>query len=237
VGNYLDKSLRYVLQCCVLQRYFPRRRAGQSHLLACCAMVMAMMGAVSQASEPAAGTLLVFGDSLSAGYGLKPGEEWPALLQQRLAAQGSTIIVSNASISGETTSGGLARLPATLAAVKPRWVIFELGANDGLRGYPIATSRSNLAAMIKLAQQASAHVMLIGMYIPPNYGKPYTDAFARQFTELAAEYKTVLVPFLLEPVILKDELMQSDGLHPKAGAQPLILDSLWLKIQTLTGSR
>jgi len=179
------------------------------------------------------GTVLVFGDSLSAGYGLKSGEEWPALLQQRLAVSGSNIKVVNASISGETTGGGLARLPAALANTKPRWVILELGANDGLRGYPVKTMHDNLVTMITLSQQAGATVMLVGMYIPPNYGKPYTEAFTKQFQDIATEHSLVFVPFLLQPVILKAELMQQDGLHPKAAGQPLILDWLAPKIETL----
>jgi acyl-CoA thioesterase-1 len=191
---------------------------------------------VAAASTPAAateGTVLVFGDSLSAGYGLKPGEEWPALLQQRLVAQDSKIKVANASISGETTGGGLARLPAALAATKPKWVILELGANDGLRGFPVKTMHDNLVSMIKLSRQAGANVMMVGMYIPPNYGKPYTEAYARQFTEIAEEYTLVFEPFLLEPVIMKDEMMQQDRLHPTAAGQPLILDFLWPKIEAL----
>jgi acyl-CoA thioesterase-1 len=182
------------------------------------------------------GTLLVFGDSLSAGYGLRPGEEWPALLQHRLSTQGSRIRISNASISGETTGGGLARFPAALAKAKPKWVILELGANDGLRGYPVKTMHDNLVAMIKLSQQAGARVMIIGMYIPPNYGKPYTEAFAKQFRDIADEYKLVFVPFLLEPVILKDGMLMPDRLHPTAAGQPLLLDWLWPKITTLIES-
>lgn len=184
-------------------------------------------------SLPDSGTVLVFGDSLSAGYGLKSGEEWPALLQRRLNAQGSKIKVVNASLSGETTGGGLARLPAALARAKPAWVILELGANDALRGYPVKSMRDNLVAMIKLSQQAGARVMVIGMYAPPNYGQPYTEAFARQFREITEEYKLVFVPFLLQPVILNDELMQQDRLHPTAAGQPLLLDWLWPQIETL----
>lgn len=187
----------------------------------------------STSSMPDNETVLVFGDSLSAGYGLKSGEEWPALLQQRFNALGKKITVVNASISGETTSGGLARLPAALARAKPAWVILELGANDGLRGYPVNSMRDNLVAMVKLSQQAGARVMIIGMYAPPNYGKRYTEAFAQQFSEIATEYKLTFVPFLLEPVILKDELMQQDRLHPTAAGQPLILDWLWPEIEAL----
>lgn len=196
--------------------------------------LMTMMFAMTvSAATVNANTLLVFGDSLSAGYGLKPGEEWAALLQQRLQAQNKEIRVVNASISGETTAGGLARLGSVLDSTKPRWVLLELGANDGLRGYPIKSLRNNLDAMIAQIEQAGASVMLVGMYIPPNYGKTYTEAFARQFAEIAAAKKLPFVPFLLEPVILNDELMQQDGLHPRAAAQPLILDLLWPQIQLL----
>lgn len=185
------------------------------------------------ASAATEGTVLVFGDSLSAGYGLKPGEEWPALLQQRLTRLGKKIWIHNASISGETTGGGLARFPAALAAAKPKWVILELGANDGLRGYPVKTMHDNLVEMIKLSRQAGARVMLIGMYIPPNYGKPYTEAFAQQFRDIADEYQLVFEPFLLEPVILKEGMLLPDRLHPTAAGQPLLLDWLWPKIKTL----
>jgi acyl-CoA thioesterase I len=220
------------------------RNAGRRMLVRSIAtLALALMSTLALAIEPTAtpssnptpieGKLLVFGDSLSAGYGLKSGEEWPALLQQRLAAQGSSITVVNASISGETTTGGLARLPSALASAKPRWVILELGANDGLRGYPLKTMHDNLVAMIEKATHAGAKVMLVGMYAPPNYGKPYTEGFARQFSNIAADQKLVFVPFLLEPVVLQDDLMQQDGLHPVAAGQPLLLDWLWPKIETL----
>jgi acyl-CoA thioesterase I len=178
-------------------------------------------------------TLLIFGDSLSAGHGLAGGEEWPALLQQRLLDQKLSIKVVNASISGETTDGGLSRLPAALKSTQPSWVILELGANDGLRGYPIKSLRANLEAMITLCEHAGARVMLVGMYVPPNYGKAYTEAFTLQFSELASERQLPFTRFLLEPVILNESLMQPDRLHPNAKAQPYILDWLWPQIAKL----
>lgn len=179
-----------------------------------------------------AATVLVFGDSLSAGYGLRPEAAWPALLQTRLQARGANYTVANASISGETTAGGRSRLSEAIKSRKPAVIIIELGANDGLRGLPIAAMKANLSAMIREAQKAGAKVLLVGMALPPNYG-PYAQEFAQAFTQLAREHKVALLAFLLAPIAREARYFQADGLHPTAEAQPLILDALWPKLQPL----
>lgn len=176
---------------------------------------------------PAAPTILVLGDSVSAGYGIKVEEGWVALLQQRLRKQGYGYRVVNASVSGETTTGGLTRLPRSLERHKPRIVLLELGGNDGLRGLPLAATRANLVRMIQLSQAAGARVVLVGMKIPPNYGPRYTQGFEQIFSDLAREYRLPLVPFLLDKVALTAGMMQDDGLHPTARGQPVMLDNVW----------
>jgi acyl-CoA thioesterase I len=172
-------------------------------------------------------TLLVFGDSLSAAYGLRADQGWVALLQKRLVAQGYGYRVVNASVSGETTSGGKARLERALAQHRPRLVILELGANDGLRGLPLKAVRANLDGMIATIRRRDARVLLAGIIIPPNYGASYSKGFSALFSDLAATHKIPRVPFLLEKVALNDRYMQSDGLHPNAAGQPLLLDTVW----------
>ena len=171
--------------------------------------------------------VLVLGDSLSAGYGIDVNAGWVNLLQQRLRQQGYPHQLVNASISGDTTSGGRARLPRALALHHPDLVIIELGANDGLRGLSLTSMRANLAAMIKLARAQGAQVLLIGMYLPSNYGPAYTEKFHAVYRDLARELNIPLVPFLLEGVALKPDLMQADGLHPRAVAQARVLDNVW----------
>ena len=178
-------------------------------------------------------TILVLGDSLSAALGIRPEEGWVALLAQRLQAQGYGYQIVNASVSGETTSGGLERLPRALQLHQPGTVILELGANDGLRGLPVGETRENLARMVRLAQAAGARVLLVGMRIPPNYGPRYTEAFARMFPELANQYHLPLVPFLLEKVALDPTRMQQDGMHPNARGEPPVLDTLWPYLKPL----
>ena len=175
-------------------------------------------------------TILVFGDSLSASYGVPQGQGWVALLEQKLARNKldmASYKVVNASVSGETTSGGLVRFSNTLATHKPNIVILELGANDGLRGLPITEMQANLNQMITQAKTAKAKVLLIGMKIPPNYGLKYTKNFSATYTSLAKQQNIALVPFLLEGVAGKPELIQADGLHPIAEAQPQLLDNAW----------
>jgi acyl-CoA thioesterase I len=178
-------------------------------------------------------TILVFGDSLSAAHGIRPEEGWVALLTQRLHSQGYGYQIVNASVSGETTSGGLQRLPRALELHRPELVILELGANDGLRGLPANATRDNLAQMVRLAQAAGSRVLLVGMRIPPNLGPRYTAEFARMFPELANQYHLPLVPFLLEKVALNPTLMQEDGMHPNARGEPPILDTVWPYLKPL----
>ena len=178
-------------------------------------------------------TILVFGDSLSAAYGIRPEQGWVALLTQRLRSQGYGYQVVNASVSGETTQGGLERLPRALQLHQPGVVILELGGNDGLRGLPVSETRANLARMVQLSQAAGAHVLLVGIRMPPNYGPRYTEQFARMFPELASQYHVPLVPFLLEQVALNPTRMQPDGLHPNAQGEPPVLDTLWPHLKPL----
>ena len=179
--------------------------------------------------------LLVFGDSLSAGYGLAPDQGWASLLQQRLATRGYGQRVVNASVSGETTSGGRSRLPRALDQHHPAVVILELGANDGLRGLPLATASANLGAMIDVIKASKAQVLLVGVELPPNYGPAYTSAFRRMYADLARQHHVALVPFLMEGVALDPRLMQADGLHPNAAGQPRLLDTVWKALQPLLG--
>ncbi|WP_242458115.1 arylesterase [Halomonas sp. YLGW01] len=170
-------------------------------------------------------TLLMMGDSLSAAYGLERQEDgWVSLLAERLEGEARVV---NASISGETTAGGATRLPELLRQHAPEIVLLELGANDGLRGLAPRQMRKNLEAMIEASQASGARVVLLGIDIPPNYGDAYRDAFTGIFEELAARFELPLVPFLLEGVALEDGLMQDDGLHPTAQAQPAILENVW----------
>jgi acyl-CoA thioesterase I len=171
--------------------------------------------------------ILVFGDSLSAGYGLQPNEGWVNLLQARLSQQKLPYQLVNASISGETTSGGLARFNAALTEHKPSIVILELGANDGLRGLPVRDMHNSLNKMILQTKAAKAKVLLIGMKIPPNYGQKYSRDFSASYAILAKQHKINLVPFLLEGVAGKPNLIQDDGLHPIAVAQPALLGNVW----------
>lgn len=189
------------------------------------------------ATASARSKILVFGDSISAAYGIQREEGWVALLEQRLHAQYGAWRVVNASVSGETTGGGLSRLPGALATHDPDIVIIELGGNDGLRGYPVASIRDNLKRMVTLVQEQGRQVLLLGMRIPPNYGPRYTAAIAGLYPELARASEVPLVPFLLESVALQPELMQDDGIHPTADAQPLLLDAVWPALCELLDGR
>jgi acyl-CoA thioesterase-1 len=178
-------------------------------------------------------TILVFGDSLSAAYGLKSDQGWVALLDKRLRAQGYGYNVVNASISGETTSGGLQRLPRALELNKPEILVLELGANDALRGLPLAVAKDNLSKMVDLAQKARARVLLVGMRIPPNYGPKYTADFVQMYKDISTQQRVPLLPFLLESVALDSSRMQEDGLHPNALGEPAVLDTLWPQLVPL----
>jgi len=175
----------------------------------------------------AAGTILIVGDSLSAAYGIDKQRGWVALLQQRLQQQRSSYRVVNASISGDTTRGGLSRLPAALKRESPAVLILELGANDGLRGFAPEQTRENLRRMIKQARDAGASILLLGIKLPGNYGSVYGEKFHRIYLDLAQEEQVRLVPFFLEGVAETRELMQADGVHPAVEAQPRILDNVW----------
>ena len=178
--------------------------------------------------------ILVFGDSISAGYGLARVEQgWVALLQTRLKDQGYGYQVVNASVSGETTAGGLARLPRALTLHRPKIVILELGGNDGLRALPIAQMRANLAQMADLATAAGAKVLLLGMRVPPNYGPDYTEQFHACYSDLARDKKLPAVPFFLNDVALLPNLMQADGIHPNELGQPKLLATVWPVLQPL----
>jgi len=185
---------------------------------------------LAAATEP---RILVYGDSLSAGFGIGIRQSWPALLEQRLKTSGSGFTVTNASISGETTAGGRARFAATLTQFRPAVVILALGANDGLRGLPVAAMKDNLAFMTTLAKKHGAKVLLIGMHLPPNYGPKYTREFDAAFRDLAKREKVALLPFLLEPIVFDRNAYQADGLHPTAAAQPMILDHVWNALKPL----
>ena len=178
-------------------------------------------------------TVLVLGDSLSAEYGLNRGTGWVALLEKRLKAEKIDAAIVNASISGETTSGGRARLPALIKQHKPDVVIIELGANDGLRGQPVKAAEANLRSMVELAQKNKARVLLVGMRMPPNYGRDYTERFFGMYNKLAKQTKSPLVPFMLEGVADKPTLFQADRLHPNAEAHPIILANIWPQLVPL----
>ena len=178
-------------------------------------------------------TILVFGDSLSAGYGMRADQGWATLLQQRLSAEGYGQRVVNASVSGETTSGGMNRLERALDLHKPAVVVLELGANDGLRGLPLNTVADNLSAMVRAIKQRKARVLLVGLQLPPNYGPQYTRGFRDMFTQLAKRHDTALVPFMLDKVALDERFMQPDGLHPNVQGQPLLLDTIWPYLKPL----
>lgn len=179
------------------------------------------------------GSVLVMGDSLSAAYGIPAKQGWVTLLEQRLAQSHPGYEVVNASISGETTHGGITRLPAILDQYQPQLVILELGANDGLRGAPLNVIERNLNQMVSQSKAIGASVLLLEMRIPPNYGPRYSEGFAAIFTRVAEQQGVPLVPFFLAPVVLQPELMQTDGLHPTAKAQPALLDQVWPALQGL----
>ena len=178
-------------------------------------------------------TVLVLGDSLSAGYGIDIDQGWVSLLQNRLAETDYNYQVVNASISGETTSGGLRRLPAALEQWQPDIVIVELGGNDGLRGTPLNTIANNLAAIVELSQQAGAQTLLLEMQIPPNYGPRYTQRFKQNYTTIAEQYEIAWLPFFLANIATDPNKMQPDGIHPKANAQQEMLEQVWQGLETL----
>ena len=196
-------------------------------------LLLAVCAAAAGETPIDAKTILVVGDSISAGYGIQRSDGWVALLQTRVIARHPPYTVVNASISGDTTSAGLARLPRALELHKPAIVVIELGGNDALRGYPVERIEQNLDAMIGLSKDAGAAVVLLGMEIPPNYGARYTQAFHAVFADVAARTRVAFVPFLLDGVATDETLMQADGIHPTAAAQQRLLDNVWRALQPL----
>jgi acyl-CoA thioesterase I len=181
--------------------------------------------------------ILIYGDSLSAAYGIAQQQGWSILLQKKLIAKHYQYDVINASISGETTSGGLSRLATTLDEFKPNIIILELGANDGLRGLPLKEMTQNLSTMITLSKKSKAKVLLVSMRIPPNYGSKYTASFSQIYSQLSQQHKVLLVPFMLENIAAKPNLIQDDGLHPNARGQPIILENIWPKLQLMLNKK
>lgn len=182
-------------------------------------------------------TLLVFGDSLSAAYGLPHGSGWVSLLERRAAGAGYAYRIINASLSGETTAGGASRIEAALRTHRPAIVIIELGGNDGLRGLPIDQMRKNLAKIIEASQRNGVEPVLIGMRLPPNYGISYTTKFQHMYVELARRYKIALVPFMLERIAARADYFQLDMVHPTAAAQALILEEIWTYLEPVLKKR
>jgi acyl-CoA thioesterase-1 len=195
--------------------------------------MLLVAGMTAAGAQSAPRSIVVFGDSLSAAYGIAQARGWVALLAERLKRERADYSVVNASISGDTSAGGAARIRRTLEQHQPAIVIVELGANDGLRGLPIASMKQNLGAIIEQSQKAGARVVLVGMRMPPNYGPDYTRAFEAAFGELARQYKTALVPFLLEDFGDKQEFFQPDRIHPTAEAQPLMMERVWTALRPL----
>jgi len=193
----------------------------------------AILGLLLIGQMAQAGTVLVVGDSISAAFGMDTQQGWVHLLDERMRQEGFEHRVVNASISGDTSAGGAARLPALLTEHQPQLVIVELGGNDGLRGLPPGQLQQNLASMIDASRGAGAKVLLLGMRIPPNYGERYTTAFAKVFDDVAADKNVPLVPFLLEGVGGVDKLMQDDGVHPAVKAQPQLLENVWPTLKPL----
>ena len=197
-----------------------------------CGLLLALLclPATHAAPQP---TILVFGDSISAAYGIRVEEGWVSLLQKKLASQGYGYRVVNASVSGETTAGGLTRLPRALERHRPAILILELGGNDALRGLPLDDVRNNLDGMIRKSQAAGARVVLAGMRMPPNYGPRYSREFQAIYADLSRQHELPLIPFVMQDVALDATLMQADGLHPNARAQPLLLEEIWPRLEPL----
>jgi acyl-CoA thioesterase-1 len=188
-------------------------------------VVVTLVSQPSFADEPP--VMLILGDSLSAGYGMNSDQSWVHLLGLRLIDTGHAYRILNSSISGDTTQGGLARLPRLLDRYQPRIVIIELGGNDGLRGINPDITRTNMTSMIQSSQQSGAKVLLAGIKLPPNYGADYIEQFESMYADLAREYETLLVPFFMDGVVFKSGLLQADGIHPNEKGQPVLLENVW----------
>ncbi|SAL39311.1 arylesterase [Caballeronia sordidicola] len=218
----------------------PRATLARMAMIACVIALPAHAAApvadTAMRASPGAPSIVVLGDSISAEYGLPRDTGWVALLRKKLTQERFDYSVANSSISGDTTSGGLARLPAALNRIKPKLVIVELGANDALRGVPLATTEANLRTIIEKSQAASAKVLLIGMYVPPNYGPDYSQKFHGVYEKLSKEKQVPLVPFLLAGIENKPEMFQADQIHPTPQAQPLLLNNVWPVLRPLLGT-
>jgi acyl-CoA thioesterase-1 len=195
--------------------------------------MLALLGLVQPAGWGAEQSIVVVGDSLSSGYGLAAEQSWVALLEDRLESEAYEYAVVNASIAGDTSAGGLSRLPRLLELHQPAIVVIELGGNDGLRGQPVQALRDNLAKMIEASLASGADVLLAGIQIPPNYGGAYTSALAAVYPELAERFDVALVPFLLDGVALDPALMQHDHIHPNASGQKVLFENVWRVLATL----
>lgn len=182
-------------------------------------------------------TWLVVGDSISAAYGLDMQQGWVALLEERLEKAGHEVQLINASISGDTTAGGVHRLPALLEAHQPHWVIIELGGNDGLRGLPLAQLQHNLTTMVQVSREHGAQVVLLGMRIPPNYGEAYAEGFFQTYKKVSEQEQVLLLPFFLHKVAGEVGMMQEDGIHPTAAAQPQLVENLWPMVEKMLTSQ
>jgi acyl-CoA thioesterase I len=196
-------------------------------------ILIALAVLVAPAAWCAGQSIVVLGDSLSSGYGLTAEQSWVAMLADRLKTQGYGAGVVNASIAGDTSAGGLSRLPRLLERHEPKLVVIELGGNDGLRGLPIDTLRDNLASMIEMCRAHGARVLLVGIRIPPNYGQAYTQSLADVYPELAKRFDVPLIDFLLAGVALHPELMQADGIHPNAQGQKVLFENVWHALSAL----
>ena len=209
----------------------------KARIISLLVIIMSLYPLVARSAEEATNTLLVYGDSLSAAYGIQEAQGWVTLLESRLNEENWPYKLINGSVSGETTTGGLERLPAMLSNYQPDLVILELGGNDGLRGLPLETLKANLKKMISLIRAAGGEVLLTGIQIPPNYGPRYTEPFFSLYTEISEEDSLALVPFLIEGIPQQPELMQNDGIHPKAEAQIMILDNVWPYLEPMLSRR
>ena len=192
---------------------------------------ISLMFSLSTYSDVKNESLLIYGDSISAGYGMSKEKQWSVILQDIISKDNLKINVINSSVSGETTSGGLARISQTIKSIKPDYLLLELGGNDALRGYPPKQIASNLQEIIKIADSANVKVLLMQIRIPPNYGSRYQKAFESIYASIASETKAILIPFMLDEVALNKDLMLPDGIHPKASAQPLIADYIYLQLK------
>lgn len=199
-------------------------------LVSLCVLGLVAWAPAANAENP---KILIVGDSLSAAYGIPQQQGWAVLLQKKLQLKNYRYDVVNASMSGETSSGGASRLNTALQKTKPAIVILELGANDGLRGLPISEMITNLSNIIRQSKQSGAKVLLIGMQIPPNYGPKYSEAFSQSYLRLSHEHKIPLVPFMLKNIAVQPDLIQQDGLHPNVLAQPMILENIWPQLKLL----